>query len=108
GNALHRAGIIEVVDEIEDELFAITAANEIHFRALLLYQGSIKAGEDAAESEFDLGVCRADFAGKNLGVRITSRAEETEADEGRLAALDFFDYEFVGRVGIGLVEHHAF
>src|SRR5215472_5905031 len=63
-----RDGIFDLLEQIENELLAVAAADKIHFRALQFHQGSVEGGEDAAEGEFHPRICGADLTGENLGV----------------------------------------
>ena len=43
-----------MLQQVENELFAVATADEIHFRALLLHQRGVEAGKHAAERQLHL------------------------------------------------------
>ena len=81
-------GIVETRQQVEQQLLAVAAADEVHFGTLPLDERGIEGGEDAAEGQLHLRVRRANLAGEHLRVRIAGRTEETQADQDRLAPPD--------------------
>ena len=65
----------------------------------------VERREDAAERQLDVGIGRANLTGEHLGVGIARRREKAHADEVRLLPPHLVDDHFVGRVGVGLIEH---
>ena len=100
--------IIQTVEEVKNELLAVSAADEVHLGTLQLDERRIEAHEDSAEGQLHFRIGRTDLTGQDFGVGVAGRAEEAQSDESWPAALDLFNDRVVGRVGVGLVEHHAF
>ena len=108
GQARHAAGIVQPLEQIEQQLLAVAAADKVDFGTLAFDALGVQGGEHAAEGEAHAGVRGADLARQNFGVRITRRAQETQADEIGALLANLFDDRLVGCFGIGLVEHDAF
>ena len=107
GQTGHTSRIFEPFEQIEEQLFAVSATHKIHFRTLQFDQCGIQAREDATKGQFDLQVGGANLTGQDLRVGIAGGAEETEADQGRLLPFDLLDDDLVGRIRVRLIEHHT-
>jgi hypothetical protein len=94
-------------EQIEEQLLAVSPADEIHFRTLQFDKRGIQTCKDASESQFDLRVRGANLTGQDLRIGITGGTKETEADQGRLLPVDFLNDHLVRRVGVRLIEHHT-
>ena len=105
GHAGDRVGIVQALEQIDDELLAVAAADEVDFRALRLDERRVQRREDAAERELDVGIGGAQLPGEDLGVGIARRRQEAHADEVRLLPPHLVDDDVVGRLGVGLIEH---
>ena len=105
GDAGHRVGIVQVLEQVDDELLAVAAAHEVDFRALRLDQRRVQRREHPAERQLDGGIGRAQLPREDLGVGIARGRQEAHADEIRLLPPHLVDDDGVGRVGIGLIEH---
>ena len=97
----------EALEQIEDQLLAVAAANVVDLGALRLHSLGVQGGEDAAESELRVTARGPDLARQNLGIRVGGGRQEAQAHQVRLQALDLLDDVLVGSVGIGLIEHVA-
>ena len=79
--------VVQAIDEIENQLLSITAAHEVHLRALMLDQLRIEGGEYASERQLYILVGGAYLTGEHLRVRVAGGAEKAQADEiGLLSA----------------------
>jgi hypothetical protein len=105
--AADRLGGVHLGEEIEQQLFAVTATDEIDFRTLEFDEAGIQTGEHPAEGELDRGVGDADLTGENLCIRIAGRTQEAEADEHRFLFFYFLNNDVVGRIRVRLIEHHT-
>ena len=94
-----------MLEQVDDELLAVTAAHEVDFLALRLDQRRVQCREHPAERQLDLGIGRAQLPREDLGVGIARGRQEAHADEVRLLPPQLVDDDGVGRVGIGLIEH---
>ena len=103
-HAHHAGRIVEPLDEIEDQLLTVAAADEVHFGHLALDVLGVQRREHAAEGELDIGSGHAQLAREDLGVRIARRREKAHPDEIRLPPEHFRHDDVVRRLGIGLVE----
>ena len=99
--------VIDTFEEIEEQLLAISFADEIHFRTLQFDKRGIQTRKDASKGQFDLRVGGANLTGQDLRVGIAGGTEETEADQDRLLPVDFIKDHLVRRVGVRLIKHHA-
>ncbi len=107
GQAQHRPRIIQVVEQVEDQLLALAAADEIHLRALTLDLERVEGYEHAAECDPDLGVGSTDLPHQDLGVRVAGRRQEAQPDQIGLPARDLVENDLIGRLWVRLVEHQA-
>ena len=105
GDASHRVGIVQALEQIDDELLAVAPAHEVDFLALRLDQRRVQRREHPAERQLDVGIGRAQLPREDLGVGIARGRQEAHADEVRLLPPQLVDDDGVGRVGIGLIEH---
>ena len=96
-----------MIDQVEDQLLAVAAADEVDFRALLLDERGVERGEDASEGELHAGIGGANLAREDLCVGIAGGGQEAEPDQSRTLAADLVEDYVVRRLGIRLVEHHA-
>ncbi len=105
GDASHRVGIVQVLEQVDDELLAVAPAHEVDFLALRLDQWRVQRREHPAERQLDVGIGRAQLPRQDLGVGIARGRQEAHADEVRLLPPQLVDDDRVRRVGIGLIEH---
>ena len=84
GDARHRVGIVQALEQVEDELLAVAPADEVDFLALRLDERRVQRREDAAERQLDVGIGGADLAREDLGVGIARGRQKAHADEVRL------------------------
>src|SRR5437667_11277114 len=96
-----------MVEEVVQGRFAGAAADDVYLRTLKLDQWRVEAGNLASKCQLHPGVGGTDLAREDFSVRITGRAQETQAHQSRLLPFDLFDDDRVGRFRIGLVKHHA-
>jgi hypothetical protein len=101
------AGSSKPFEQVEEQLLAVSLADEIHFRTLQFDQCSVQTCKDASEGQLDLRVGGTNLTGQHLRVGIAGGTEKTEADQGRLLSIDFLDDHLVRRVGVRLIEHHT-
>ena len=87
-------GILDLFDQIENQLLAVAAADEIHFRTLQFHQRRIQGREHATEGDLDSGIGRADLPGEELGIGITAVLEGASNERG-LTPVDLFDNQVV-------------
>ena len=104
-DASHRVGIVQALEQIDDELLAVAPAHEVDFRALRLDQWRVQRREHAAERQLDVGIGRTQLPREDLGVGIARGRQKAHADEVRLLPPQLVDDDGVGGVGIGLIEH---
>ncbi|ALA57134.1 hypothetical protein NITMOv2_0698 [Nitrospira moscoviensis] len=102
GNVLR---ILKPIQQVEQQLFAVPATDEIDLGTLQLDQRGVEARKDPAERKLDRPVLGADLTGQDLGVGIARRAEKAEPDQVRLLAIDTLDNDVVRRLWIRLIEH---
>jgi hypothetical protein len=107
GDTGHRRRIVESLQQIENQLFAVAAANEINLRHLELEQLSVQCGEYAAKSNFNVRIGGANLTGENLGIGVARGGKKAQANEVGLFATNVLQYNFIGRLRVGLIEHEA-
>ena len=99
--------IIQSFEQIEDQLFAVAAAHEIHLWTLKLDEFGVQRGKHAAKGQANTGIGGANLTGKDLGVWVTRRAQKTQADQVGLLSANLVNNDFIRGLRIGLIEHHA-
>ena len=99
--------IIQSFEQIEDQLFAVAAAHEIHLWTLLLDEFGVQRGKHAAKGQADTGIGGANLTGEDLGVRVTRRAQKTQPDQVGLLSANLVNNDLIRCLRIGLVKHHA-
>ena len=104
-HARHGVGIVQPLEQIDDQLFAVAAADEVDFLALRLDELRVERREDAAEGQLDVGIGGAELAGEHLGVGVARGRQEAHPHEVRLLTTHLVDDDLVGCFGIGLIEH---
>ena len=108
GEAQDRCGVLHVFQKVQDQLLAVSPADEVDLGTLELHPVGVERGENAPESHLDAGGGGADLPCKDFSVRVAGSAQKTQTDQIGLPFEDLFDDDGVGGLGVGLVEHDAF
>jgi len=100
-------GVIEILEQVQDQLLTISPADEIDLGALLLDSIGVERGKDSPESQGDFGKFAAKKACQDLGIGIGSGGQEAQPYEVGLDSADLLDDMLIRRIGVRLVEHGA-
>lgn len=101
----HALWILEALDKVEQQLFAVATTGEIHFGALQFDQLCIQRCKNTSERRPYLWIRRSNLPRQDLGIRIAGGTEKAKPDESRLLSLDFFNDDRVRCIGVRLVKH---
>ena len=105
GHAGHRIGVVQALEQIDDQLFTISAADEVDLFALRLDELRVERREDTAERKLDVGIGGSQLTSEHLGVGVACGRQKANAHEIWLLAAHLFEDDVVGRFGVSLVEH---